>query len=156
MAAPKDFPMKTNTAYRITTIFAFLAATALCVPAHAETALHAGGWSYHIVTGNKVDYTSSHDLVAVEHKRVFAARFRNSFGRESYALGRTWTWAKGNLEAKVVVGAVRGYRGWYGDYQDKTEILPIIVPMLSYTRHKVEPTVLLMGEAIAFSFRIEL
>lgn len=74
--------MKTNTAYRITTIFAFLAATALCVPAHAETALHAGGWSYHIVTGNKVDYTSSHDLVAVEHKRVFAARFRNSFGKK--------------------------------------------------------------------------
>ena len=122
--------------------------------ARAETNIYAGAWSKHLITDG--EYTSSHDLFAVEHKRIFAARFRNSYGRESYALGRTWTWSKGDVEAKIVFGAVRGYRGFYGDYDDKTRVLPLVVPMVSYTKYRVQPTVLLMGEALAFSVRFEL
>jgi hypothetical protein len=120
--------------------------------ARAETNIYAGAWSKHLITDG--EYTSSHDLFAVEHKRIFAARFRNSYGRESYALGRTWTWSKGDVEAKVVLGAVRGYRGFYGDYDDKTRVLPLVVPMVSYTKYRVQPTVLLMGEALAVSIRV--
>ena len=123
--------------------------------AKAETAVYAGAWSKHLVTGDEYDYTSSHDLFAVEYKRVFAARFRNSYGRESYALGYTWSKQYGNFEAKVVAGAVRGYRGWYGDSESTTKTLPLVVPMVSYTKYKIQPTVLLMGEALAASVRIE-
>ena len=145
--------MKTDHIYYLAAIVV-LALAVWGSNARAETNIYAGAWSKHLITGG--DYTSSHDLFAVEHKRIFAARFRNSFGRESYALGRTWTWSKGNLEAKVVVGAVRGYRGFYGDYDDKTRVLPLVVPMVSYTKYRVQPTVLLMGEALAFSVRFEL
>jgi len=124
------------------------------VQAMADTNVYLGAWSKHLVTDG--DYTSSHDLLAVEHKRVFGATFRNSYGRESYAIGYTWSWKRGDFEAKVVAGAVRGYRGFYGDYDDKTRVLPLVVPMVSYTKYRVQPTVLMMGEALAFSVRVGL
>lgn len=140
----------------LSAIFAFLAATALCVPAHAETALHAGGWSYHIVTGNKVDYTSSHDLVGVEVGSAMVATFRNSYGRRSYLAGYGWSKQWGDWRGSLYVGAVKGYRSCYGDDGDKARVCPMAFPSLHYTKYRVQPGFVLFGEALALTVRVGL
>ena len=128
----------------------------LATPAMAETSIHLGGWSKHLVTGSDHDYTSSHDLFAVEVGPVLVARFRNSYGRESYAAGYGWSKKWGNWEGSVYLGAVRGYRGYYGDSEKNTKTMPLVLPSIRYTEYRVQPGLLLLGEALVLEFGIVL
>src|SRR5690554_416747 len=129
----------------------------LFVPlAQADVSLQLGAWSYHLMTGDDYDYTSSHDLVGIEYKKVMATTFRNSYGRRTYSLsGEVFSFKQGDWVGSVHVGIMRGYRKCYGDDGSNTNVCPLIVPRLSYAKYKVQPTILLMGEAVAGSIRIE-
>lgn len=134
-----------------------LIAAALMVYANnakAETAIWAGAWSAHPFSDE--DYTSSHDLVAVEHKGILAARYRNSYGRESYALGYGRSVRYGDLRLSGYVGATTGYPKCYDDDGGRSTVCPMFVGAAHYTRWRVQPGVLVFGEAVALSFRVEL
>lgn len=124
--------------------------------ARAETAIHGGGWSYHVATGHKFDYTSSHDLVGLEAGPVLVATFRNSYGRRSGIAGYGFTRNWGHWRGSVYLGAVRGYRSCYGDDGEKARICPMAFPSLHYTRYRVQPGLLLFGEALAVTVRVRL
>ena len=124
--------------------------------AKADIALHAGGWSYHVATGHKVDYTSSHDLIGLEVGPALVATFRNSHGRRSYLTGYGFIKDWGHWRGSVYVGAVHGYRSCYGDDGDKARICPMAFPSLHYTRYRVQPGVLVFGEAVALTVRVGL
>jgi hypothetical protein len=51
---------------------------------------------------------------------------------------------------------VRGYTTCYGDGDTSTNICPLVAPFASYKIGRVEPTVLLLGEALAVSIKIAL
>ena len=136
--------------------FVLLCAALSVSNAEAEASIHLGGWSKHLVTGNDNDYTSSHDLFAVEVGPVLVARFRNSYGRESYAAGYGFSKTWGDWEGSVYMGAVRGYRGYYGDTENNTKTLPMVLPSIRYTKFRVQPGLLLLGEALVFEIGIEL
>lgn len=139
-------------------ILALIAAIlmAYCNNARAGIALHGGGWSYHVATGHKQDYTSSHDLIGVEAGPAIVATFRNSYGRRSYLAGYGWSKQWGDWRGSVYVGAVHGYRSCYGDEGDKARVCPMAFPALHYTRYRVQPGVLLFGEALALTVRVDL
>lgn len=145
--------MKTNTIYWI--LGAFVLVMAIASPyVKAETAVWAGAWSSHPFSDE--EYTSSHDLIAVEHENWMAARFRNSHGRESYAVGYGRYWQHGDVRLAGYIGAVRGYTVCWNDDDSNTNVCPMAVGAAHYTKYRVQPGVILMGQAVALSFRVEL
>lgn len=137
---------------------AFIAAAACYgYNAKADTYIYAGAWSEHLISGDEYDYNEQHDLIGVEHNGFMAGHFVNSYGVDSqivgYRLKREWL---ADVEASLILGAVRGYTTCYGDDGSDKEICPAAVPMLTYTGSRIQPTVMLFGEALAIGFRIEL
>lgn len=118
---------------------------------HADT-LYFGGWSTHLGEPD-APYNQSHEMLGYERGNVFAARFINSHNRESYAVAYAWKWQKADIQWGIYAGAVYGYRSCYGDDGEKTVYCPLLVPMVSYTKYAVQPTVLLMGNAATFAIR---
>lgn len=124
--------------------------------AKAQTAIHAGGYSYHVATGHKVDYNDFHRLAAVEYGSFMAGYFRNSYHRDSFMIGYGWSKQYGNWRGSLHVGVVRGYRSCFGDEGRNAVVCPVVFPSLYYTQYRVQPGVVLFGEAVAATVRIEL
>lgn len=122
----------------------------------ADTAVHLGGYSHHVATGSEYDYNSNHQLTAIEYGSFMAGRFKNSYGRETQIIAYGWSEQWGDWRGSVHVGLTRGYRSCYGDRGDKARICPVAFPALYYTKYRMQPGVLLFGEAIALAVRIEL
>ena len=125
-------------------------------PSLAETSIHAGGFSYHVATGYKNDYNSNHKLLAVEHNGLLIGRFSNSYDRTTAIAAYGWSKQWGNWRGAVYVGAMRGYRSCYGDDGDKAVVCPVAFPSLHYTAWKLQPGVLVLGEAVALTVRVTL
>jgi len=118
----------------------------------AETNLYAGAWSKHIFSEG---LNEEHGLIGIEHNKWMAARFTNSYNRESYAVARKFDWSAHGIHTGVYVGAVRGYTTCFGDDDSNTNTCPMAVPYITYDA-VVAPQVMLFGEAVAISFRIRL
>ena len=123
--------------------------------ADQRLAIHAGGYSYHVLTGDETDYNSWHRLAAVEYGGLMAGYFRNSYYRDSFIVAYGKSWHYGDWMASVHAGAVYGYRSCYGDDGDKSVVCPAVFPSLYYTRYKVQPGVVVFGEAVAATVRFE-
>ena len=117
----------------------------------AETNLYVGAWSKHIFSEG---LNEEHGLIGIEHNKWMAARFTNSYNRESYAVMRKFDWRAKDLEAGVFVGAVRGYTTCFGDDGGNTNTCPLVVPYVTYDA-PVAPMFFLMGEAGAVSVRVQ-
>lgn len=122
--------------------------------AHGETYLYAGAWSKHLTSDEELN--EQHNLVAIEHNNWFAGTFKNSYDRESYAVARKFSWSYAELEGGVFVGAVRGYRRCWGDDDSSNNTCPFAAPYVTWDAGPVNPTVFLLGEALAISVRIGL
>jgi hypothetical protein len=146
--------MNNSTPYWLAAAFILFAA----IYSHNANALslHTGGYSYHVDTGHKYDYTDWHRLAAVEYGSVMAGYFRNSYNRDSFVVGYGWSKQWGHWRGAVHVGAVYGYRSCYGDDGRSGRICPVAFPSLYWTRYRVQPGVILFGEALALTVRIEL
>lgn len=122
--------------------------------AKAETYLYAGAWSKHF--GNE-EYNEQHDLIAIEHKNVIAGYFRNSYDEDALTAGYKFKRDYGPLEAGVMAGAVYGYRHCFKGWAEQDRrVCPMLAPYVSWDAGPVNPTVLVLGNAVAISIRIEL
>lgn len=124
----------------------------VCVMSSQAADLYVGGWSTHLTTPD-AQYNQDHHMIGIEHKRVFVARFLNSYARESYAAAYAWHRDRGYLRLSLYAGGVYGYRECYGDQGTKARLCPLLVPMASYTRYPVQPAVFLMGDAAVFAVK---
>ena len=129
---------------------------AAAAPAAAETAVYLGAWSTHL--GLEGDYNETHNLVAVDVSGVMAGYFKNSYGRDTVFVGYKVSQAFGDFEAGIMVGAMRGYTDCVDGFTRgaDTKVCPMAVPSVSYTAHRVQPTLMLLGNALAFSVRVQL
>lgn len=120
--------------------------------ARSDVSLMLGGWSTHL---SDYEYNETHDLVALEYRNVIAARFNNSFGRESYALGYNFKYSDpiGPIQVGVYAGAVRGYRGCFDDEGSTTNICPLVAPYLAFDA-LASPAFMIMGDALVGTIRI--
>ena len=124
--------------------------------AKAETYVYAGAWSQHF--GTDQTYNERHDLLAVEHKGIMAGYFKNSYSHDTVFAGYRFTRQWGDFEGGLLVGAMRGYNDCIkGNVPgESTKVCPMAAPSITYTAHKVQPSVLFLGNAVAISFRIDI
>lgn len=129
--------------------------------AHAEqfnldagASLFAGAWSTHLITE---DYTNeTHNLVGVEYKGFVAGYFENSYGRDTVFVGKFMeTNLTENISGFVIVGAMHGYTRCVGEDGSSKNLCLMASVGASYTRYKVQPTVFMLGDAVAGGFRYQ-
>jgi hypothetical protein len=116
--------------------------------------IYMGGWSHHLTSG---EYNEEHHFHAYQKYNWLIGGFVNSFDDYTLMAGKSFNWTNESksLEAGFVAGLSYGYK-----HEDvKLSIngfLPVLVPYVTYTQYKVQPSLLLLGNAIALTFRIEL
>ena len=130
--------------------FAAVGALALSA-AHADPALILGGPSIHLVSDETTN--DAHGLVAIEYRQTVVARFANSYGRPSFAAAYGWSGRWGHLRGSVHVGGVYGYRGCWHDERGSAALCPMVAGSVSYTRFDVEPTAIMLGDAVVAAVR---
>lgn len=120
-----------------------------------EVDFYVGAWSKHIVQDSNY-LNERHDLLAVGVGNVFVGRFLNSFSRETFAVAYKWSHdITEDIEAGAFLGAMRGYTTCYGEDGSGKNICPLAAPFVSYNKYFVKPTLLLLGDAIAITAKIE-
>lgn len=145
--------MTTSSTYWLA-VWIVAALALLAHDAKADTAVHLGAYSYHVATGYKTDYNSNHELTAIEHDGWLAGRFKNSYSRETQIAAKLYSRQWGNWRGTVGIGLSRGYRSCFGDDGDRAVVCPIAFPSLHYTRWRVQPGIVVFGEAVAISARV--
>lgn len=133
-----------RTAYAVAIIAGILAITANT--ANADTEILLGAKSRHIVTK---DANEDHHLIAVKAGGYIAARFINSNKDLSFVAGKVYEYSYGVVEYGAIVGLVTGYSKCAG------MPCPTVVPYIS-TSYEYTPIVLLLGDAVVFSFKMDL
>lgn len=142
-----------------------LAASAL---AGADGYAYLGAWSQH--PNSKGNVNESHNLLAYELKGVSVGTFVNSFGDRSYiATIEAASVTMGDFEARALVGVVYGYRECgksqpepsrheYGPMPAVKEgpklYCPAVIPEISYTGYRIQPSLILLGPAPALTFKV--
>lgn len=127
--------------------------------------LYTGGWSHHLtdyeVTDSEYDdFNEKHDLVGIEYDGWLVAYYNNSFHKDSYVLAKNvFQRTYGDFDLSVYAGAVYGYASCVGEKKPphgESKTCAMIAPAVTYTKYKVQPSILLLGNAVALSIRWEL
>lgn len=116
--------------------------------------LYLGGWSSHLTSG---DYNETHHFHAYEKDGWLVGGFVNSFNDYTLLAGKKYNWKNDSesIEWGFFTGMTYGYSG--DDVAISVDgFMPVLVPYISYTEYKVQPALLLMGNAVAITFRVEL
>ncbi len=140
-----------------------LIGTLLLSPLAYADSLYTGAWSEHI-TGNHqenevgtLDVTNSeHNLLAYEKDSYIVGYFKNSFNNDTIVVGKRFElFELGDFKAGVYTGATYGYYSCRGmaDLGADKKVCPAIVPEISYTKYKLQPTLLMLGGAVAISLK---
>lgn len=122
---------------------------------HAQAdELYLGGWSHHFISQDVTSET--HNLVAYRSDYGYmAGYFNNSYGDDTvFAAVSKDIWEYGHWDADLHYGAMVGYDECVLTGRDDP-VCPMILPEIAYTKYRVKPALALMGDALAFTVRIE-
>lgn len=131
--------------------------TLTCVFANADT-LYTGAWSKHIDDDPLVN-NNTHALIAYEHRNIVVGYYDNSYSEDTvFTLYQYNVATYGNIDLNVGVGISYGYSKCAYSKSDNNprEVCLIAVPEIVYTKYKVQPAILLLGNAVAISIKWEL
>lgn len=140
--------------HKITTL-ARCVAVVLCLVSSisVKADVFLGGWSHHLSTP---DLNETHNLVAIEHNGWIGGYFKNSYNDDSGFAGKMLTVSESkNYEVGVALGVVYGYDKEDLDFMNVNGFMPMFIPYASWTTYTVQPTVMLLGEAVTLTFRID-
>ena len=124
-----------------------LAAVFLCLNVSAVTSVKIGGLSTHLSDG---DYESFHRVFILSKDDYFSGYFLNSFGDDSFTVGKSFHTYDLGLKFSLHVGAVYGYRESSDCYKsdpgtgDKI-ICPMIAPEITAESLPLKPSVAFFG-----------
>ena len=116
--------------------------------------MYVGGWSSHLTSG---DYNERHHFHAYQKDNWLIGGFVNSFDNYTLIAGKSFSWT--NEDESIEAGFFAGLSYGYKHQHVKISIgglMPVLVPYITYTAHKIQPSLLLLGNAVALTFRIEL
>ncbi|WP_372966682.1 hypothetical protein [Marinobacter sp.] len=129
-------------------------AIALAAPAMADSYIYTGAWSQHF---SGKEYNETNRMLAVAVDGYMAGYFRNSYDEDAFMLARQFTANHGDIQFGVSLGAVYGYRHCLKGWSDSSRrVCPLAVPSVTYTGYPVQPSLMLVGEALAISIRTDL
>jgi hypothetical protein len=147
----------------------FVVVSLLSSIAYADS-IYTGAWSKHY--GGAYGVTNeNHELIGYEHNNIAVATMLNSYGNRTYVAGYKFTSTDvgvNHLDASLLLGASYGYLSCqgYGDIGSKRRVCPALIPELSYTKFKLQPSVMLFPSdfdnykpktvAVAFAIKWEI
>lgn len=116
--------------------------------------IYMGGWSHHLTSG---EYNEEHHFHAYQKDDWLIGGFVNSFDDYTLIAGKSFSWQNEpkSLEVGFVAALSYGYKHEYVKLSING-FLPVLVPYITYTEYKIQPSLLLLGNAVALTFRIEL
>lgn len=136
----------------------FVAVLMMCATvAHSqETRLAVGAWSKHVPSSDTVT-NETHNLVGIEYQSVGAGYFKNSYGRDTFYVGKVWRkQTEENVNFVWSLGANYGYRGCFqSDDGGNASLCPHGYIGIEYTKYRVVPTIKWMPGAFIFSPEIK-
>lgn len=125
--------------------------------------LYTGAWSEHVAgkhqesnVGTLDVSNNEHNLLAYEKDGYIIGYFKNSYSSDSAVLGKRFVvFELKDIKAGVYAGATYGYYTCSGmaDLDARKKLCPAIVPEISYTKYKFQPTILMLGGAVAVSVK---
>lgn len=121
----------------------------------AEDYIYTGAWSYHFDQKDHPITNQKHDLIGYQHDAWMIGSYHNSFGDQSYMIGREFQVRQyGNFNLTVVAGADYGYKSCTGPTTNKDAVwCPAIMPVLTYTKYDIQPSLAIMGRALTLQIR---
>lgn len=98
------------------------------------------------------DYNSSNYGIAIRHEQVVTGVYYNSFYDASAFVAWDMNWKHDEIEYGFLSGGATGYE------YDWTVggVTAFVSPYVTYRTELISPTVLLLGNAITLSFKVEL
>ena len=118
--------------------------------------LYMGAWSKHF--SNNEETNETHNLLGYEKNNYFALYFKNSFKVDSGFVGKRFNkQITENINVYAMTGLVYGYSDCLrGGDEGSKKVCPFIAPGIKYTKYKIEPNLILFGNAVALSFSIDI
>ena len=117
--------------------------------------LYVGGWSYHM-WGKKEVTNEEHHLIGFEKDTLFVGVYKNSYDDWTTVVAKRLEFMESsNWKAAVNVGVIHGYKSCLRVEMNTKTTCIAVVPELSYTRYKIQPTIVLLGAAIGLTFKVE-
>lgn len=118
--------------------------------------VYLGAWSYHIHDERELNET--HYLLGCEKNGYFAAVMKNSHGNPTAMGGKMFDlFETGDFKSVVYLGLHYGYYGCTrNDLGTGPTLCPMVIPEISYTKYHVKPTLVLLGNAVAFTFKVSI
>jgi hypothetical protein len=112
----------------------------------SEIELILGAKSVHLATEPD---NEDHNLVCVKYEPYVGCRFLNSYERNSLLAAKSFGNIDGDVKYGVIVGLVTGYS------RDSGDPFPVFIPYVTST-YAYGPIVLMLGDAVVLSFKMEL
>lgn len=132
-----------------------------CSPAYADMLLDKpvedqvivamGGWSNHFLWSENIT-NETHNIFGVEYSGWSAGYFKNSYGRDTIFIAKTWRkeyWE--DIELSASLGISRGYYECFGPGDSTKNICPHGWVGVSFVKYKVVPAIRLLPGVILFS-----
>ena len=117
--------------------------------------IYIGGFSEHLGTHMKVT-NNVHHLVAIEHETLFVGVYKNSYDDWTTVVAKRLEFMESpNWKAAVNVGIVHGYHKCFRVKSTYKITCVAAIPELTYTKYKVQPTLVLLGDAVGLTFKVE-
>lgn len=118
--------------------------------------LYTGAWSTHTATNEDAIQNSNHRLLAYEYNNIVIGYFRNTDDNDTAVLVYQFNVMNyGNIEFNLGVGINYGY--YRCPYQKERhydqQVCPMLLPEITYTKYKLQPTLILKEDAITISFK---
>lgn len=101
---------------------------------------------------NQEDYNASNYGIAIRHEQVVTGVYHNSFYDTSAFVAWDMNWKHDEIEYGFLSGGVTGY----GYDFTVGGVTAFVAPYVTYRTELISPTVLLLGNAITLSFKVEL
>lgn len=135
-----------------TPAFADLSLDAPDKPIDEQVIVSVGGWSHHWGFSHANVTNETHNIFGVEYNSYSAGYFKNSYGKDTFFIAKTWRKEFfENIEGSVSLGINYGYTRCYGEDDSGKNICAHGWLGLSYTKHMVVPSLKVQPGVIVFS-----
>ncbi len=127
----------------------------LLSPLSYADSLYLGGWSRHMWEDAGVN-NEVHYLVGYEHETLFVGAYKNSYSDWTTVVAKRLEFMESpNWKASINVGVIHGYKTCLKVKSDSKTTCIAVIPELTYTKYKIQPTLVLIGGAVGLTFKVE-
>lgn len=146
-----------------TYIFGLITALLIASPVGALE-LYVGAKSVHFrePADPSFEYNENNKLAGIEYRSILTGYYKNSFGDDSFFVGKRFAYPVNDFEIRLNALVVYGYRGSCTKSDPYRTESKIVCPNgsleLAYSKYRIKPSAMIFGffDAAIFTFAYEL